>query len=447
MVEQSNKITEGVIWKQILIFCFPILVGGFFQQCYTLVDAMVVGRGLGTLELAAVGGSATKLINTVTNFFIGISIGITSYTARSCGEGDFNKLRDIILNGFFLFIPLATLISVSAWLLTPQFLTLMGTPEDSFALSQIYLRTYMGGIVFCVVYNLLSATLIAMGDAKNPLYILIFCCFLNIFLDIFLALHLHWGVFGVAFATVASQFSSAILLVKVFLKEMKEFPVYQPKIKKTMLKNIAILGIPAGIQSTLSSITNMIVQSVVNSFQTNTVAAWAAFLRIDGAIDLVLVALSGTVVTFVGQNLGAKKFQRVKQSVNQTMSIAFVAMGFLTAFFLWFRVPVLSLFTDDPEVLKIGESILFVALTMYICAVPNYIYAQALRGLGKSIAPMLIGLFGSIVVRLTWVYVVFPWNPTIEMLALSFPVIMSILSVIFYFYYKIVWKEKSESEF
>ncbi len=436
MKQRTTDFTQGVIWKQVLLFFVPIMIGSFFQHFYTIVDAMVVGRGLGTAELAAVGGSAAKLIAMITNFFIGISTGVTAYTAMSFGEKDYTKLKDIVLNGLILFLAIGALIIGAGFVFAQEFLLLMGTPTDNMALSNTYLRTYLAGILFCVIYNLLAGILRAMGDAKRPLYVLIFCCFLNIGLDILLALVWGWGVFGVAVATVFSQGVSALCLGVLFFRTLKDTGRYCPHIDRKLMGSIALLGIPAGCQSMLSSFSNMAVQSTVNSFSTTTVASWAAYIKIDGIVDSVLSALSGTVITFVGQNMGAKNIRRVRQSVTQTILISYVIMPILVLFFVLNRNFFLGLFTTEAEVIAIGGSIMLSVIPMYLVTIPQYILSQALRGMGKSLIPVALGLFGSVVLRLSWIYLIFPLNPTITFLGLSYPVISTIMSLLFAIYYR-----------
>lgn len=397
---------------------------------------MIVGRGLGMEELAAVGGSAAKLIAMITNFFIGISTGVTAYTAMSFGEKNFDKLKDIVYNGLILFLTIGAVIIGAGLIFTREFLVLMGTPADNMALSTTYLQTYLAGILFCVIYNLLAGILRAMGDAKRPLYILIFCCFLNIVLDLLLALVWGWGVFGVAVATVFSQGVSALLLGILFLKTMNGTQKHRPRLDGALMKSIAWLGIPAGFQSMLASFSNMAVQSTVNSFATTTVASWAAYIKIDGIVDSILSALSGTVITFVGQNMGAKNFKRVRQSITQTILIAYVMMPLLIALFVVNRDFFLGLFTTDAEVIATGGAIMLAVIPMYIFTIPQYVLSQALRGMGKSLVPVLLGLFGSVVLRLSWIFFVFPHNPTISFLGLSYPVISAIMSILFTIYYK-----------
>lgn len=431
MSKLENQVTEGVIWKQILKFFFPILIGSFFQNFYTIVDAIIVGRGLGTAELAAVAGSPAKLIALITNFFVGISVGITAHAARSFGANDYKKLKATLFHGLILFLALALLIIFPSFLFSHEFLEAMGTPEDLFHLSDTYLKTYLSGIFFCVIYNLLSGILRALGDAKSPLNVLIFCCFINIFLDILLALVLKQGVFGVALATVIAQLVSAITLTIILFKKLSNTEKYQWKFDLNLLKTIALLGITAGIQSILTSCSNIVVQSTVNSLDTIAIAAWASYLKIDIIGDSVLSSLSSTVITFVGQNLGVGNLERAKESVKQTLILASFMLLSIISFFILNDTFFLSLFTTDPEVVKVAESVLISVMPMYFFTIPQYILSQALRAMGISFLPMMLGLFGSVVLRLSWVYFVFPMNPTISFLGLSYPVISTIMSVLF----------------
>lgn len=446
MKTNTNDFTQGSIWKQILIFFVPIMIGSFFQHFYTIVDAMIVGRGLGVEELAAVGGSSSKLIAMITNFFIGISSGVTACTAMSFGEKNFSKLKDIVYNGLVLFLTIGVIIVITGLIFTQEFLVLMGTPQDNMLLSKTYLQTYLSGILFCVIYNLLAGILRAMGDAKRPLYILIFCCFLNIILDILLALVFGLGVLGVAIATVFSQGISALLLGILFKKSLKNTEHYRPRINKSIMKSIAWIGIPAGVQSMFASFSNMAVQSTVNSFSTTTVASWSAYLKIDGIVDSILSALSGTVITFVGQNVGAKNFKRVRQAISQTIIIACVIMPFIIGLFTLNRNFFLGLFTTDTQVISIGGSIMLAIIPMYILTIPQYVLSQALRGMGKSLVPVLLGLFGSVILRLSWIFFIFPTNPTITFLGLSYPIISAIMSILFTIYYKIEIKKLDNLE-
>ncbi len=260
---KQQDLTEGVIWKQVFSFFIPLMIGSFFQHFYTMVDAMIVGRGLGTTEFAAVGGSASKVIVLITNFFIGVSVGITSYAARGFGEKDFHKLKSVVMNGLLFFSIFGGLVAGFFLLFAEEYLTLMSTPEDTFSLALTYLKTYLYGIVFCVIYNTLAGIFRAIGDANTPLSVLIFSSLLNIALDVLFALILAWGVFGVALATVIAQGSSALILAYLLRKKIDHSGAYRFQFDATIIKEISALGIPSGLQSMMFSFSNMAVQSAV----------------------------------------------------------------------------------------------------------------------------------------------------------------------------------------
>ncbi len=438
---QTNRITEGVLWKEILLFFVPILIGSFFQHMYSIADTIVVGRGLGTLELAAVGGSASKVIILITNFFIGVSSGITAYASRYYGKQDFTAVKSTIFNGVLFFSALGIILSVLGIVFCEEILLVMNTPLDTMDFSMVYLQTYLTGIIFCVIYNTLAGVLRALGDAKRPLYVLIFCSFLNIALDILLALVLDFGVFGIAAATVFSQALSAFILFGIIIKTLRNTGEYKMQVDMTTMKDIALLGIPAGIQSIMFSFSNIAVQASVNTFNALTVAAWVAYLRIDGIVDMFLSAVSGTVITFVGQNYGAGKMDRVKESIWSVIGISYVLVSLLIAVFILAREPIFSLFTTDAEVIRIAGELMFIILPMYLLTIPQQMLSQASRGLGSSFMPMVFTLICIVGMRFVWVYLIMPIQPSLELLAFCYPVSALLASCVFVVYFRKLIRE------
>lgn len=430
------KITEGVIWKQVILFFIPLLIGAFFQHLYTIVDTIVVGKGLGTLELSAVGGSASKLIVMITNFFIGVSVGITSYASRYYGKKDFRMLKSITFNGLLSFAIIGLIVSALGYMYSKNFLILMKTPEATMQLSNVYLRTYLIGIIFSVIYNALAGLLRAMGDSSRPLYVLMFCSLLNILLDILLALVLGWGVFGVAVATVFSQGISAVVLMIILIDRIKGTEKYKMKIELKVILDIMAIGIPAGIQSMMYSLSNMVVQSAVNTFGAVSVAAWTSYVRLNGIVDVFVSSLGSAAITFVGQNYGADKLKRVKDSVKQITLISYVMIVIIFILFVINRYALLGLFTYEQEVVEIGATLMFYILPMYLVGIPQQICSQALRGLGKSFVPMLLTLAGVVGIRFFWVYLILPMNNSLFLLGICYPVSSFVMSIIFIVYYK-----------
>ncbi|QUI24546.1 MATE family efflux transporter [Vallitalea pronyensis] len=435
-MKNNIDVTKGVIWKQVIIFFIPIVIGGFFQHLYAIVDAIIVGKGLGTLELSAVGGSASKLIVMITNFFIGVSSGITAYVSRYYGKKDFKMLKSITFNGVIMFAVLGILLSAIGIVFSNRFLNLLQTPVETMDLSNTYLKTYLFGIVFSILYNAFAGILRALGDSKRPLYVLIFCSFLNIVLDILFALVLRMGVFGVAFATVISQTISAIILARIIVKEINISMKQKVNIDFRIMRDIGAIGIPAGLQSMMFSLSNMVVQGAVNTFGAVSVAAWTVYVRVDSIVDILVTSLGNTVITFVGQNYGADKLHRVKQSVKQIMVISYVIVAAVIVAFMLTRYSLFSLFTNDIAVTNISISLIFVIMPMYLLTIPQQVFSQALRGLGKSFIPMILTLVGVVGTRLLWVNFVLPIKPSLTLLGACYPASALLMSIIFAVYYK-----------
>lgn len=441
MVEQ-NKITEGVIWKGVIALFIPIVISAFFQHLYSIVDGIIVGEYLGTVAFSSVGGSASKIITMFINFFVGVSAGITAYTARYYGQGDMYGVKKVILNGLLFFLAFGLVLSIGGIFFSESILNLMGTPEETMLLSKVYLQTFLVGLVFCVAYNTLTGILRAIGDSKSPLYVLIFCSIINIILDLIFVAFLEWGVQGVAIATLIAQGMSAVLLGIVLAKSLRKTEMRQCKEGKPivvdlkMIGEICVIGIPAGLQSMMYSLSNILVQSAVNSFGYISVAAWSAYLKIDSIVDIFVSALGGTVITYVGQNIGAGRIDRVKKSVKTIIVLTYGITIVLMSVFMLFRFELLGLFTNDTIVIEIGSKLFFIIMPMYLLGIPQTMLIKALQGMGKSFTPMILTIIGVIGVRVLWVLVILPMNESIYFLGLCYPVSALLMSVIFIIYYK-----------
>lgn len=438
---ERNKITEGTIWKQVLLFFIPITIGAFFQHLYTIVDTIIVGKALGTLQLSAVGGSASKIVVMMINFFVGVSTGITALSSRYYGNNNKSMLYSIIYNGTFIFSLGAIVLSLIGITFSNEILVLMNTPKETLELAATYLNTYLAGLIFCVIYNMLSGVIRALGDSKKPLYVLMFCSILNIVLDILFTLVIKMGVFGIAFATVLSQAVSVVILVKILMKEIPDFFEHKLKLSTSTMKDICGIGIPAGVQSIMFSVSNMVVQTGVNTFGAISVASWSAYVKIDSIVDIFVSSLGSTVITFVGQNYGAKRIDRVKECVKQIISISYILVASLVLIFILNREGLIGLFTEDKEVIKLGSQIMCVILPMYLLTIPQQVCSQAIRGLGKSFIPMVMTIVGVIGVRIIWVIFLLPLNPTLSFLGSCYPFSALIMSVTFTIYYRHIIKK------
>ena len=342
-----NQITEGVIWKQLLFFFFPIMLGTLFQQLYNTADAVVVGRFVGTQALAAVGGSTGQMVNLIVGFFVGLSSGATVIIARYYGAKYKKELNDTLHTAAALSIVGSVIITIAGIALTPFMLKLMNTPKDVIQGSSTYLRIYFAGIIFVFIYNVGSAILRAVGDSTRPLYFLIVCCFINIFLDILLVVGFDMGVAGAALATVISQAASAILVIYALMKS-KDMYRLKPKeihFHKFLLLSIVTIGLPAGIQSVMYNVSNMIIQTSLNDLGTSTMAAYTAFGKIDAIYWMISGAFSVAITTFIGQNYGAGKYHRMKKSVTVCLFMDFIASLLVSILLLSLGEYLLRMFT------------------------------------------------------------------------------------------------------
>ena len=402
----KNQITEGVIWKQLLFFFFPILLGTLFQQLYNTADTVVVGRFVGTKALAAVGGSTGQIVNLVVNFFVGLASGATVIIARYYGARDRIKLNNALHTAIALSIVGGIVTAVAGILLTPFLLQMMNTPADVIEGSTTYLRIYFAGIIFVFVYNIGSGILRAVGDSKRPLYFLIVCCFLNIFLDILFVVYLKLGVKGAAFATVISQAVSALLVILSLTKSVDIYRLRPNKIRfyKSLLIAIVTIGLPAGLQSVMYGISNIIIQTSLNSLGTETVAAHTAFAKIDAIYWMISGAFSVSIITFIGQNYGARKFDRMKKSIKVCLFMDLIASLLLTTVMMVAGPYLLRLFTSDQEVIEIGMQIIHIIAPSYALFIFIEILSSSLRGMGNVVIPMLMTCGGVCVLRILWIF-------------------------------------------
>jgi len=439
----KNQITEGVIWKQLLFFFFPILLGTLFQQLYNTADTVVVGRFVGTQALAAVGGSTGQIVNLVVNFFVGLASGATVIIARYYGARDRIKLNNALHTAIALSIVGGIVTGIAGILLTPSLLKMMNTPADVIEGSTMYLRIYFAGIIFVFVYNIGSGILRAVGDSKRPLYFLIVCCFLNIFLDILFVVYLKLGVKGAAFATVISQAVSALLVILSLTKSVDIYRLRPNKIRfyKSLLIAIITIGLPAGLQSVMYGISNIIIQTSLNSLGTETVAAHTAFAKIDAIYWMISGAFSVSIITFIGQNYGARKFDRMKKSIKVCLLMDLIASLLLTTVMLLAGPYLLRLFTSDQEVIEIGMQIIHIIAPSYALFIFIEILSSSLRGMGNVVVPMLMTCGGVCVLRILWIFIFVRTHLSITTILMSYPISWGFTAVLFIIYFMFYQKK------
>lgn len=436
-VQSTNQITEGVIWKQILFLFFPILLGTFFQQFYNTVDMVIVGRFVGTEALASVGGSAALIINLIVGFFTGLGGGAGVIISQYYGAKIEKSLNDSIHTAYAFALAGSVLMTIIGILISPWLLEIMNTPPELLESSTSYLRIYFGGIIFVFIYNIGSGILRALGDTKRPLLYLIICCFINVVLDLVTIIVFGMGIAGAALATVIAQGFSAILVTRALMKSTDIYKLELRKIRfhKRILRSELYIGLPTGIQNTTYGLSNMILQSTINSFGTIVTAAWATFGKIDALIWMISGAFGIAVTTFVGQNYGAEKYVRIKKSVKIGLILNLITSISLGTLLIIFRAPLFKIFTTDMSVIENGCFMLMQLAPYYWMFAFIEILSSTLRGISDVIIPTIINLSGVCLLRLLWIFLVIPKFPTMKTVIMNYPVTWTATSIMFIIYY------------
>ncbi len=438
----ANQITEGIIWKQLLIFFFPIVFGTFFQQLYNTIDTIIVGHFLGKGALASVGGSSTQIVNLVVGFFTGLSSGASVIIAQFYGAENERAVQESLHTAYTFSILGSIAISIPGILLAPGLLRWMNTPSELIQDSTLYLRIYFAGILFVFIFNIGSSILRAIGDSKHPLYYLMICCLLNIILDIVCVVQFQMGVAGAAAATFFSQAVSAALVTRKLMKSdgMLKLSLRKLRFHANVLKSQLRIGMPAGFQSIMYSLSNVFIQTALNNFGTDTVAAWSVYGKLDAVFWMISGAIGISITTFVGQNFGARKYDRVKKSVLVCLRLDFLISVVLVLFLLSARIPLFRIFTNDADVIRIGSQMMLLITPCYMFFIFIEVLSGALRGIGDVLVPTLITLGGVCIFRILWLIGVLKIHPTINAIILSYPVTWFTTGILFVIYY--LYKKK-----
>lgn len=434
---KANGITEGSIFGQLLLFFFPILFGTFFQQLYNTADAVVVGRFVGKQALAAVGGTTSTLINLMVGFFVGLSSGATVVISQYYGAKKADKVHWAVHTSV-AFSVIGGVLFMAVGLVGARWaLTAMHTPEDVMDHAVTYIRIYFLGMVPNLLYNMGAGILRAVGDSRRPLYFLIGSCFVNIILDVVLVAVLRMGVAGAALATISSQLFSAILVILCLTRTQDMYKVEWRKIRidSRMLQRIIRIGIPAGMQSVMYNISNIIIQAGVNNLGTDNVTAWATYGKVDGLYWMMINALGISVTTFVGQNYGARRMNRVRKGAGACMVIGVVLTAIVsTALYFWGYL-FIELFTSDPQVQLISQSLIRFMVPTFITYITIEILSGTLRGVGDAWMPLIITGVGVCLVRVIWIIFALPHFNTILAAAFCYPMTWALTSAAFAVYY------------
>ena len=427
---------NGRLFSKILLFALPLMASGILQLLFNAADVIVVGRFAGKEAMAAV-GSTSSLTNLIINIFIGLSIGCNVMVARYYGGQNEKAVSEASHTSILISLAAGAVLAVVGVLVAKPMLTLMGTPDDVIEHSVLYMRIYFLGMPVMMLYNFGSAILRAVGDTRRPLYYLSVAGVINVVLNLTFVIFCGMGVAGVAIATVASQAVSAVMVLRCLMKSEGAIKISLNKLRinKHILGQIAGIGFPAGIQSTLFSLSNVIIQSSVNSFGSVIMAGNTAAQNLEGFVYTSMNSVHQATVSFVGQNAGARKYDRVKKVVIQCLLLVTV-IGLVLGNLLYLLSPhLLQFYSSDAEVIANGVTRLKVIATTYcLCGIME-VFTGGLRGLGKAIVPTIISLIGACLLRIIYIFTFFRWYRSLNMLYLTYPIswFITILAQLVYF--------------
>ena len=442
----QRDLTNGVVWRRLIAFFLPIAAGTCIQQLYNAIDGLIVGRFVGTVALAAVGGSASQIINFLIGFFVAVTAGASVVIAQIYGAGRTEDVRNAAGNAVAVFALMGVVLMFLGIAAAPAMLRLLQTPEDTLSYSALYLRIYFIGVPFILVLNIESNMLRSVGDSFSPFVYMVAGCLVNIVLDVVFVVFFHWGVVGVAIATVVAQLVNMFLLTRKLMltSEPYRLSFRELKLNGVYLSNMFRLGIPSGLQNTMYGFSNMIIQIGVNSLGTVVVASWAMSSKIDGVFWAVSNALGAAITSFVGQNLGAGKEDRVRLCVKQGIILGFGITIGLSGFILLIATPLLHLLTRDPAVISTTWEMLLYFVPFYFTWTLIEVLSAVLRGSGDAVRPVIIIGLGICAFRILWIVTIFQLIHTLPVLCLTYICSWTLTSTIILIYFRRTdWMDRS----
>ena len=441
MHQKQTSLTEGPIWKAMLLFALPVFLGNVFQQLYNAFDSWVVGTYISDTALAAVSSSGS-LIFMLVGFFNGVAMGAGVIIAKFFGARDWKAMDCAIHTDVAFGLASGLLLTVLGVTFTPAILRWMGTPEDVLPQSVNYFRCYSWGILFTVMYNIFVGILHAVGDSRHPLYYLIFSSFVNVVLDLLFVAKLHLGVGAAAVATTISQGVSAVLCC-IHLMRLKE--PYALKWKKIRfygdsLRDILRYGLPSGVQNSVIALANVVVQSNINAFGSAAMAGCGAYSKLEGFAFLPITCFTQALSTFVGQNLGAQKHERVKKGVGFGIGCSVILAELIGVASYLFAPQLISIFNKVPEVVDFGVRHMRTICLFYCLLAFSHCIAGIMRGAGKAMVPMLTMLSCWCLIRVSYITVAVRFLPELETVSRAYPITWTCSSVVFLIYFlKVDW--------
>lgn len=438
---KNNKntllMTQGNVWKLLVTFSIPLIIGNLLQQMYNTADSIIVGNFVGSNGLAAV-GSGTALINLIIAFAQGAAVGAGVVVSQYIGADKKDKIKISVHTSICISIILGLILSLLGIFASPSLLIMMKTPKVVLKSSILYLQIYCGGLIFNVIYNMATGILNAAGNSKKPLVYLAIASFTNIILDLLFIKIFNLGVMGAAIATDISQAISCILAIGYLLKVKSDYKLYikDLKINKETAVKIIKIGLPTAIQNMVISFSNVLVQSSVNAYGATAMAGYAAYLKIDGFNILPVLSISMAVTTFTGQNVGANRLDRVKKGMYSSLIMVLVYTVFIGAVLLIFSHQVLGLFTHSAKVIMYGQLAMKYFCPYYFLLGILNVFAGTVRGAGKGIPPMIILLFSMCIFRILWIKIALPFYSSIDGVFILYPISWLVGAILMIFYTK-----------
>lgn len=414
---------NGSIADKILLFALPLMASSLLQLLFNAADVVVVGKFAGKEALAAV-GSNTALINLLINLFVGLSVGTNVVVARDLGAGRHDNVSRSVHTSMTLALISGVVMTVFGTVMVRQLLEWMSSPTDVIDLATVYLRIYFFGMPALLTYNFGAAILRAQGDTRRPLYFLFLSGVVNVVLNLFFVIVLHMDVAGVALATIISQYISAALVVWCLVREEGALRLELNKLglQWSVIRRILQVGLPAGCQGVVFSLSNVVIQSAINSFGSTVVAGSSASANLEGFVYTAMNAFSQAAVTFTSQNMGARKYQNLNRVVLNCLLCAIVTGVVLGGGAVLAGAQLLHFYSSDAAVIAAGyERLRVICGTYLLCGIMDTL-ASSLRGLGYSVLPMVVSLVGSCLLRLVWIATIFQLNRTPFMLYISYPI-------------------------
>ena len=434
---------NGPLLSKILMYAIPLIASGILQLLFNAADMVVAGRYAGSEALGAV-GATSSLINLLINVFIGMSVGTNVLAAHFYGADRKEELGQTVHTSIALSLISGVILGIVGFSLAKPLLSLMGTPDDILPHAVIYMQIYFIGVPGMLLYNFGSAILRAVGDTKRPLYYLLFAGVINVLLNLFFVIVLGIGVAGVALATILSQFISAALVIRCLIKEEGAYhlDVHSIRLYPDKVVRILRVGLPAGFQGAVFSISNVLIQSSVNSFGSIAVAGNTAAQNLEGFVYNAMNSFHQTALSFTSQNMGAKKMDRVKKIMwicVGCVTVLGMGMGFAG---LYFANELLSIYSTDASVVAYGYQRLFIILSTYfMCGVMD-VMVGSIRGMGYSIMPMIVSLLGACGLRVVWIFTVFAFYRSPQVLYISYPVTWTVTFLVHFVCFMMGYKEK-----